>query len=407
MINKFISPFIPKKIIDVRPSTFKIYTFNAGYKKFKHDLLIVVFEQPVKISAVFTRSSTPSAPVIWGKTQNKNNLCKILIVNSGNANAFTGNEGIQTIKKYASFASKLFNCKLKQVFVSSTGIIGEKLDPNLIISKLKLIKNSKPKSLIQAAKAIMTTDTYPKVALETIMIKRKKIRIFGIAKGSGMIAPNMGTMLSYIFIEAPLSNIELNKALESNIDYSFNSISVDGDTSTSDTVMIFATQENKLINSLNRSIFFKSISLALKKVMTNLAKQIVCDGEGISKLIEVNVNNAANKKQASKIAFSIAESLLVRTAVYGNDTNWGRIIAAIGKTFEKIDQSKFILKFGNYLVGKNGKASKNLNERKLKTYIKNKIIKINLDLKLGKYNKTVWSSDLTKKYVEINADYRT
>ena len=202
MKKKFISPFKPKTINDVQTSGLKIYTFNIGYKKFNDDLLVIVFEKLVKLAAVFTKSSTPSAPVIWNKGQYKSNLCKVLIVNSGNANAYTGKIGIASIKKYSSFASQIFNCKLNQVFVSSTGVIGEQLNPNSIITKLKLINNIQPKNLIHAAKAIMTTDTYPKVAVEKVRINGKKIGIYGIAKGSGMIAPNMGTMLSYLFIEA-------------------------------------------------------------------------------------------------------------------------------------------------------------------------------------------------------------
>lgn len=405
MAKKYISPFKPKNIIDIKPTSLKIYTFNAGFKKYHDDLLIIVFNKPVVMSAVFTKSSTPSAPVIWNKKQNKNNLCKILIVNSGNANAFTGNEGIKSIKKYSTIAAKIFKCKLKEVFVSSTGIIGEQLNPNSIITKLKLVENSKPKSLSHAAKAIMTTDTYPKLVIETIKLNKKKIRIYGIAKGSGMIAPNMGTMLSYIFIEESLSKVQLNKIFKFNIEDSFNSISVDGDMSTNDTVVIFAVGKRKKNALFNNDQILKSISFSLKKIMINLAKQIVCDGEGISKLLEIKVVNAKNKKQASKISFSIAESLLVKTAIHGKDPNWGRIIMAIGKTSANIDQKKIILKFGDLLVAEKGRVSKKLDLIKLNAYMKNKIIKIHVDLKLGKCNKTVWSSDLSKKYIEINAEY--
>ena len=407
MKNKYISPFKPKKIKDFNTPNIKIYTFKAGYKKSKDDLLIIVFEKPVKFAAVFTKSSTPSAPVIWDKKLNKKNLCKVLIVNSGNANAYTGSSGIASIKKYASFASKILNCKIGQVFVSSTGVIGEQLKPEPIIKKLEILKNKRSNRLIHAAKAIMTTDTYPKIVDENIKINGNKIRIYGIAKGSGMIAPNMGTMLSYIFIEASLTDDLLNFLLKKNIEDSFNSISVDGDMSTNDTVAIFAVGNKKLKNIVKKHQFLKLISTSLKKIMRKLAQQIVCDGEGISKLIEVNVFNANSKTQAKKIAFSIAESLLVKTAICGEDANWGRIIMAIGKTSEKIDQNKLSLKFGNNIIIHNGMISKKFNENKLNKYMKNKIIKINLDLKLGSYNKTVWSSDLTKKYIEINADYRS
>ena len=205
----------------------------------------------------------------------------------------------------------------------------------------------------------------------------------------------MGTMLAYIFIEAPLSKIELSKILKENIETTFNSISVDGDTSTNDTVMLFSLGNTKSLKQ--NSQLKKSISLGVKKVMLNLSKQIVCDGEGISKLIEVNVINAQTKIQATRTAFSIAESLLIKTAVYGEDANWGRIIMAIGKVGENINQSKIILKIGKFIVAKNGMMSKKIELKKLSKYMKNKIIRINLNLKLGKNNKTVWSSDLTNE----------
>ena len=407
MKNKYISPFKPKKIKDFNTPNIKIYTFKAGYKRSKDDLLIIVFENPIKFAAVFTKSSTPSAPVMWDKKLNKKNLCKVLIVNSGNANAYTGSSGIESIKKYASFASKIFNCKLNQVFVSSTGVIGEQLEPEPIIKKLEILKNKRSNRLIHAAKAIMTTDTYPKIVDENIKINGNKIRIYGIAKGSGMIAPNMGTMLSYIFIEAPLAGDLLNILLKKNIEDSFNSISVDGDMSTSDTVAIFAVGNTKLGKIGKKNQYLESISKLLRKVMIKLAQQIVCDGEGVSKLIEVNVTNAKNKIQAKKIAFSIGESLLVKTAIFGEDANWGRIIMAIGKTSENIDPKKFSLSFGKHMILKNGIVSKQFNEKQLNNYMKTKIIRINLDLKLGLHDKTIWSSDLTKKYIEINADYRS
>ena len=407
MKKKYISPFKPLKSIKVKTSGFKIYTFNAGYKRFSDDLVIICFDKAVAISSVYTQSSTPSAAVIWDKKISKKNLCKVLIVNSGNANAYTGKEGIEAIKKYCAFASKILKCKLNQIYVSSTGVIGESLDPLLIINKLKILKRSKTKNLLDAAKAIMTTDTYPKICSETFKINGKKINIYGIAKGSGMIAPNMGTMLSYIFIEASLNNQTLNKLLKFNIENSFNSISVDGDMSTNDTVMLFSVGDIKLTKKENNEIVFNLLPTALKKIMLNLSHQIVCDGEGISRLIEVNITNAKNKIQAKKIAFSIAESLLVKTAIFGKDANWGRIIMAIGKTSEKIYPNKISLKFGKFIVAEKGKISKRINETSLKKYMKNKIIKINLNLNIGKFSKTVWSSDLTNEYIKLNTDYRS
>ena len=404
MIKKFISPFKPKNYLNFKPQHFKIYTFKAGFKKHNKDLLVIVFNKLVTVSAVYTKSSTPSAPVLWGKKRKKN-LCKVLIINSGNANAFTGILGLKAIRNYAKVASNLCNCKINEVFISSTGIIGEQLNSDLIIKKLKLLKNTSSGRILEAAQAIMTTDTYPKIAKEIVRNNKDQVKIFGIAKGSGMIAPKMGTMLAYIFIEAPLSKIELSKILNENIETTFNSISIDGDTSTNDTVMLFSLGNNKSLKK--NSQLKKSISLGVKNVMRNLSKQIVCDGEGISKLIEVNVINAQTKIQATRIAFSIAESLLIKTAVYGEDANWGRIIMAIGKVGENINQSKIILKIGEFIVAENGMMSKKIKLKKLSKYMKNKIIRINLNLKLGKNNKTVWSSDLTNEYININADYRS
>ena len=405
MTKKYISPFKPKSFFKFKPQHFKIYTFKAGFKKKDKDLLVIIFNKLVPVSALYTKSSTPSAPILWDK-KIENNSCKVLIVNSGNANAFTGIVGLKAIKNYAKVASSLCHCKTNEVFVSSTGVIGEQLNSDLIIKKLNLLNTHSSGNILEAAQAIMTTDTYPKIAKEIIRNKKDQIKIFGIAKGSGMIAPKMGTMLAYIFIEAPLKKIELSKILKENIEATFNSISIDGDTSTSDTVMLFSLDnKNKLIKK--KSHLKKLISLGVKNVMLNLSKQVVCDGEGISKLIEVNIKNAQTKIQAAKIAFSIAESPLVKTAVFGEDANWGRIIMAIGKAGEKINQNKIILKIGNFVVAKNGMMSKKINIEKLGKYMKNKIIRINLDLKLGKINKTVWSSDLTSEYIKINTDYRS
>ncbi|PPR44240.1 MAG: Arginine biosynthesis bifunctional protein ArgJ [Alphaproteobacteria bacterium MarineAlpha5_Bin6] len=399
------SPFNPKNFKDFNPKKFKIYTFNSGFKKRKDDLLVIEFNSPASVFSVYSKTSTPSAPILWDKEHNKG-LCKVLIVNSGNANAFTGKEGVKAIDEYVDFASKIFNCKKSNILVSSTGVIGEQINPKKITNKLKLLPQPTSKTLLSAAKSIMTTDTYPKIASETINYKSSKISIYGIAKGSGMIAPNMGTMLSYIFIEAPLKRNDLKYMLSQHITSTFNSISVDGDTSTSDTVMLFGLKSNNDKIRINKVLLSK-ISQKVYSIMLNLAKQIVSDGEGISKLIEVNVNNALNKNQAAKVSFSIAESLLVKTAIAGEDANWGRIVMAIGKADTKIDQNKIKIKFGNLLVASNGKMNSNLNISKINKYMKNKIIKINVSLGIGESSRIVWSSDLTYTYLKINSDYRS
>ncbi len=394
-----------KKAKNFKSKYLDFYTFHAGFKKKLDDLLIIVFKELTPLSAVYSKTSTPSAPIIWDKKNNKG-FCKLLIINAGNANAHTGKQGIMAIDKYVSAASKYFKCKKNQVLVSSTGVIGEKLNVDKIIKIFPKISKSQPTNLFSASKAIMTTDTYSKNIIKKIKINSKVIKIFGIAKGSGMIFPNMGTMLSYIFIEANLSKNVLKKMLHTNLDSSFNSISVDSDTSTSDTLMLFSlsSQNQKKIKSLN---IINKISNALKKVMSDLALQIVSDGEGISKLIEVKVNGAKTYKQATAVSFSIANSPLVKTAIAGEDANWGRVIMAIGKANTQIEQNKIKLMFGNYLVANKGHKYEKINIKKLDKYMLNKHIKIIVDLGMGKFERTVFSSDLTHEYIRINADYRS
>ena len=395
--SKIVKKFNPKNI--------NFFTFNTGFKIKKDDLLIVVFSNTVAVSAVYSKTSTPSAPIIWDKKYNKG-FCKILIVNSGNANAHTGINGLKAIDRYVNFISKKFDCPSEKILVSSTGVIGEPLDSDKIIQKLKNTVILKKTHLLAAAEAIMTTDTFPKTIRKKIYLGTEYINIYGISKGSGMIAPNMGTMLAYIFIEANIPKKKLNELLNLHIESSFNSITVDGDTSTSDTVMLFALGENKKKFKTDK-VFYKKISNGLKDVMMSLAKQVVSDGEGISKLIKVKVENAKNYKQASIIAFSIGNSLLVKTAIAGNDANWGRIIMAIGKSNQKIVQEKIKLSFGNLTVAKNGEAYKKINIYKLNSYMQNNVIEINVDLGLGDSSRTIFSSDLTHEYVSINADYRS
>ncbi len=399
------SLFVFEKVKNFTSDLVTFYTFSAGFKKKSNDLLIALFKYSSAVAAVYSKTSTPSAPIIWDKKNNKG-LCKLLIVNSGNANAHTGKEGIKSIDKYTSKAENIFNCKKKEILVSSTGVIGEPLKSEQISKVYSSVLKSKKKDLLSAAKTIMTTDTYPKMILRKIKIKNKTIKIFGFAKGSGMIFPNMGTMLAYIFIEANISKLYLKKLLFSHLDTSFNSISVDGDTSTSDTVMLFSlsNEDEKKINDLKS---LNKISNTLKNVMSNLALQIVSDGEGISKLIEVNVTGSKSYVQASSVAFSIANSPLVKTAIAGEDANWGRIIMAIGKADLNIDQNKIKLKFGKYIIAQNGRGYKKTNTKKIDKYMKNKKIEINVNLGIGTSKRTVYSSDLTYNYIKINADYRS
>ena len=398
-----ISLFKPKKIKDFNPKGLKIYTFNAGFKKKDKDLLLIIFDRIINVCCVYSKTATPSAPIIWDKKNNKGKA-KALVVNSGNANAHTGNDGIKIIDNYVKKLTKKIQCKTNEVLVSSTGIIGEKFNPSLITNKFKLLKSKNKNSLLESAKAIMTTDTFPKVSIKNINLDNQSFKIYGIAKGSGMIQPNMGTMLAYIFIECEVSKQLMNKLFKNSLDSTFNSITVDSDTSTSDTLMMFSIG-NKNINLDKKN--FKILNNKIYNLMHDLSLQVIKDGEGVSKLIKVNVLNARSKNQAKKIAFSIANSPLVKTAVAGEDANWGRVIMAIGKTKENINQNKIKLLFGNNIVCENGLISKKINKRKLNYYMKNKTIEINVKLNLGKFYHTVYGNDLTLEYLKINADYRS
>jgi len=403
MVNKMISIFKPKKIKDFNPSGLEIFTFNAGFKKKDKDLLLIVFDKIINVCCVYSKTSTPSAPIIWDKKNNKGRA-KALIVNAGNANAHTGKDGLKIIDRYVKDLTKKIECKPDEVLVSSTGVIGEKFNPNLIIKKYEKINSKNKNSLLDGAKAIMTTDTFPKVSIKNIKIGNQSFKIYGIAKGSGMIQPNMGTMLVYIFLECQISKKLMSRLLKNNLDNTFNSITVDSDTSTSDTLMMFSVgSKNINLNKKN----FKILNFKTHELMHDLSLQVIKDGEGLSKLIKVNVLNARSKNQAKKIAFSIANSPLIKTAVAGEDANWGRVIMAIGKTEENINQNKIRVLFGNNIVCENGSISKKINIRKLNHYMKNKIIDINVQLNLGKFYHTVYGNDLTLEYLKINADYRS
>ena len=398
------SIFKPKIIKDLIPKGLSIYTFNAGFKKVYDDLLIIIFDRAVNSFSVFSKTTTPSAPIIWNK-KNNSNKTKALIINSGNANAHTGNDGLKIIDKYVEVLNRKFNCKKKEVLICSTGVIGEIFDPNLISNKILLINNKKKGSLLDAAKTIITTDTYPKIIIKNVKIDNTFFKIYGIAKGSGMIQPNMGTMLVNIFVEAKVSVSILKKIVKINLENTFNSISVDSDTSTSDTLSIFSL--NLCNINLNKKNNFIKLNKYINQIMKDLALQVIKDGEGITKLIEVSVTGAKSKKQAKNIAFSIVNSPLVKTAISGEDANWGRVIMAIGKSRENIIQDKIKIYFGSYLLCKSGKINPKINILKINKYMKDKFIKIRVDLGIGINTHKVYGNDLSYDYIKINSDYRS
>ena len=392
----------------------KISTCFSGIKKSKnneHDLLLVEFEKEASIAGLFTKSLTSSASVNQCKEclhSEEKQTIRAIVVNSGNANAFTGEKGEETVLKIRNFISKKLACKLNQVYTASTGVIGEQLDPNRVVNSLKKLSPYNFPNWLAAANAIKTTDTFPKIAKRTCKIDNTNVEIIGIAKGSGMIAPNMATMLGFIFTNANLPSEILQKILKTENEKSFNSITVDSDTSTSDTLLLAATRTAKHlpINKYSDQRL-KDFKKNISSLMLELAKLIVIDGEGASKFITIEVKNAYSQKSAKKIAFSIANSPLVKTAIAGEDANWGRIIMAIGKSGEKADRDKIKIYIGDELVTTQGTVDKNYSEKRATEHLQKKDIFLTVDLGVGKSKATVYTCDLTHKYIEINADYRS
>ena len=366
------SPLAPKKfptLPSVKGVNIGTSVSNSKYKR-RQDILTITFHNPASVAGVFTLSQMPAAPVQFCKKNIVNGYANGLVVNAGIANSFTGKKGIENNRLIASYFSKLINSRQKDVYISSTGVIGEQLP----VAKIKkAVKNSffgSKRDFKSAAKAIMTTDTFPKASGKTIKIDNEEISIVGISKGSGMIAPNMATMLAFIFTDALIEPKLFQALLNLGVRDSFNSISVDSDTSTNDTVLGFATGQAMLRKDIKpisrigdkRLVKFRE---ALDDVMKDLAIQIVKDGEGATKLIQINVRNATSISSAKKVATSIANSPLIKTAIAGSDPNWGRIIMAIGKTKENFSHENLKIKIGNNIVVKNGELARRYSERKI------------------------------------------
>jgi glutamate N-acetyltransferase/amino-acid N-acetyltransferase len=394
------------------------------YNKPRDDLVMFYFRDGANYASVYTQSKIISENIKWNLNI-KSKKIKSLIVNTRNANAFTGEDGYKGLKEIAQETSIHLSKKQiededhpkkispNEIIFGCTGTIGEKYPTekikNNIPELIKKIKYTQNKPIwMKAALGIMTTDLKPKLAMEECEIGNKKVKIYGIAKGSGMIFPNMATTLGYIFTDADLSNDILSKLLKKNIDTTFNAITCDGDTSTNDMVSIFSTAKakNPIINNINDKKIV-SFDKALNSVLLNLSKRIVADGEGASKFITVNVIKSKNNNEAKKIAFSIANSKLVKTAIAGEDPNWGRIIMAIGKSNVDINLKKLSIQFGKIKIIEKGQLVKNYKESDVANYMKNQSIDISINLNMGLKNFTAYTMDLTKKYIEINADYRS
>lgn len=383
-------------------------TVNAGIKSGNgEDVTLIVLEAGTVVAGLFTKSMTRSAPVI--DCQNKigmkiKNNGAAIIINAGNANAFTGRQGEIAVHEIVAALSKRVEVPVERIFSSSTGVIGEPLEYEKIINVLDFLVDSVHEAKIEdAARAIMTTDTFPKGSSIELSDERAKIKISGIAKGSGMIAPNMGTMLVYIFTDALIDKSELQSIITDLNEETFNCITVDSDTSTSDTLLVSATGKSGIkVNKSN--LEFRE---GLREVMLDLAHQVVCDGEGASKFIQVRVSGAVDQKEAKLHAMSIANSPLVKTAVAGEDPNWGRIVMAIGKSGASADRDKLSIRLGEILVAEDGWVSPTYKEADGAKYMKRQRLNLNVDLGLGTGEATVWTCDLTQTYIQINADYRS
>lgn len=385
---------------------------ETGIKyKDRPDLLVALLEPGTAIAGVLTRSRTRSAPVDLCAANLKTGSARAIVVNAGNANAFTGRHGIKTVDKTVKAAAKVFDCKPNEVFIASTGVIGEPLNPSAIVGALEeLGAEAKPNRWREAATAIMTTDTFPKSATATARIGSNIVTINGIAKGSGMIAPDMATMLSFIFTDAALPPGILQKLLSRAAGTSFNAITVDSDTSTSDTVLLCATGDKKDRPQNLRSPDdprLKSFVKALNQVMLDLAHLVVRDGEGAEKLIAITVKGARTEVAARQIGMAIANSPLVKTAIAGEDANWGRIVMAVGKSGEEADRDKLSIWIGGQRVARGGMADPKYREAQITKHMRGREIDIIVDVGIAKSSFTVWTCDLTHRYIEINADYRS
>ncbi|MEE2694519.1 MAG: bifunctional glutamate N-acetyltransferase/amino-acid acetyltransferase ArgJ [Pseudomonadota bacterium] len=386
----------------------------AGAARVKYegrkDLMLVVFERPASVAGVFTKSKTASAPVRWDKRVVSGGSARALVVNSGNANAFTGDAGGRAVKQTVDVTAGLLKCAAQQVLVSSTGVIGERLNVQRITTSLPILhKRLRASAWRDVAEAIMTTDTFPKGASSVTRVNGKEVRVSGVAKGSGMIAPNMATMLAYVFTDARLPPPILRRMLRSANDRSFNCITVDGDTSTSDTVLAFATGAVPLgfTPKSIRDDRLLPLRAALQTVMVDLAKQIVRDGEGATKFVQIAISGASSVNAARNIGMTIANSPLVKTAIAGSDPNWGRVAMAVGKSGEVIVQERLRISIGPFLITDEGKVREDYQEHLVAAYMQGQEINIGVDVGVGRSRATVWTCDLTHGYVSINADYRS
>ena len=405
-----VSPFAPSELPEIPPiEGIGFATAEAGIKyKGREDLLLAILPEGTIAAGVTTRSKTCSAPVLWCREQLTHGQARALVVNSGNANAFTGAKGTEAVRVTAEAAAKSVGCRLEDVYIASTGVIGEPMDAAAFTHLLGVLaKKADPTAWQNAARAIMTTDTYPKLSATTVTVGSEKVRIAGFVKGSGMIAPDMATMLGFIFTDARITLPVLRKLTREISDRTFNCITVDSDTSTSDTVIVFATgAAGPEINDA-ATPEADAFAAALYDVMLDMAHQVVRDGEGLSKFVQITVKGAESDAAAKRIGLAMANSPLLKTAIAGEDPNWGRVVMAVGKSGEAADRDKLSIHFGEILVAEDGRRVPAYTEEEGAAYMKNAELAISVDVGIGSGSAVVWTCDLTHDYVTINADYRS
>lgn len=410
-----VSPFAPKSLPKVPPvAGVRFATAEAGIRyKGRTDLMVAVMDPGTVAAGVTTQSKTCSAPVLWcRKSLAAGGRARMLVVNSGNANAFTGRKGVEAVEITAKAATKAGDCTLDEIYLASTGVIGEPMDAMKFAYLLDgLAASAKPDAFEAAARAIMTTDTYPKLVVRKIAMGKAEVTLAGFCKGAGMIAPDMATMLCFMFTDAPIAQGVLQRLVSEHADTTFNCMTVDGDTSTSDTVLLFATGAAekagapRILDAADPEL--AAFSAALHDAMRELAIMVAKDGEGLTKFVTVEVLGAECDRAARRIAMSIANSPILKTAIAGEDPNWGRVVMAVGKSGEAADRDKLSIWFGPHLVAREGERAPSYVEKTVAAYMKNAEIVIRVDVGIASGRATVWTCDLTHDYVAINADYRS
>jgi glutamate N-acetyltransferase / amino-acid N-acetyltransferase len=410
-----VSPFAPAQIAEVPAiDGVRFAACEAGIRyKNRKDLMVAVLDPGTTAAGVLTQSKTCSAPVLWCRQSLKGGKARILVVNSGNSNAFTGRKGREAVQMTADFAGRAAGCTPDEVYLASTGVIGEPLDASVFAHLLDgLVKSASPTAWADTARAIMTTDTYPKLASRKAKIGGVEVTINGFCKGAGMIAPDMATMLCFLFTDAAVSAAALQQVVASGAATSFNCMTVDGDTSTSDTCLMFATGaaakrgQKPIANPGDPAL--AEFAAATQGLLQDLAIMVAKDGEGVSKFVTLKIEGAESDKAARTIGLSIANSPLVKTAIAGEDPNWGRIVMAVGKAGEAADRDNLSIWFGDRIVADKGERAATYDEPTMAKYMKGREIEIRVDVGVrGSGKATIWTCDLTHDYISINADYRS